>query len=124
MEVMIAVMILFMCLFAVLALLSNSLRSARSLQQHQNVDASSVAGLIYVQLSNTNRVNEGPVDVDIGDMYPGCVCEADLTERETNGLCQIDFLVRRNQQLEVQSHFLVYLPTLQKGGISSALPHH
>jgi hypothetical protein len=70
-EVMIAVGVLFMCLFAVLALLSNSLASARRLQQHRDIDTSSIAGLIYVQLVNTNTVNEGPVDVDLEEMYPG-----------------------------------------------------
>jgi hypothetical protein len=45
---------------------------------------------------------------------------------ETNGLCQIDFLVKKSQgqQLELQSHFLMYLPNLKLGGISSSLPHH
>ena len=123
-EVMIAVGVLFMCLFAVLALLSNSLATARRLQQHRDIDTGTIAGLIYVQLSNTNQVSEGRVDVDLEEMYPGSKCEADLTEIATNGLCQIDFLVERNQHLEVQSHFLMYVPTLKKGGISSSLPHH
>lgn len=123
-EVMIAVAILFMCLFAVLALTANSLRSARYLQQHRTIDTSSVAGLIYTSLVNTNSVSEGPVDVDLSDMYPGCRCDADLTQLGTNGLCQIDFDVTRNSQLEVKSHFLIYLPNMKQGGISATLPHH
>lgn len=123
-EVMIAVGILFMCLFGVLALVSNSLTSARKLQQHRTMDTDSVAGLIYVELSDTNQVAEGPVDVDLGDMYPGYKCEADLTQIESNGLCQVDFLVERNQQLELKSHFLIYLPNLKQGGISATLPRH
>jgi hypothetical protein len=123
-EVMIAVGILFMCLFAVLALTSNSLRSARKLQQHRTIDTGTVAGMIYVNLINTNQIAEGPVDVDLEEMYPGCKCDADLTQIASNGLCQIDFLVQRNQHLEVQSHFLMYLPNLKQGGISATLPHH
>ena len=125
-EVMIAVGVLFMCLFAVLALLGNSLASARRLQQHRALDGGSIAGLIYVQLSNTNQVNEGSIDVDIKDMYPDYRCEADVTSVGTNGLGQIDFLVTRSQGglLELQSHFLMYLPALKQGGISSALPNH
>ncbi|HEY2082217.1 MAG TPA: hypothetical protein VGI88_05490 [Verrucomicrobiae bacterium] len=124
-EVMIAVGILFMCLFAVLALTSNSLASARKLQQHRTIDTGSVAGMIYVQLVNTNQVAEGPLDVDLEEMYPGCKCDADLTQIASNGLCQVDFLVQRNQHLEVQSHFLIYLPNMkQGGGISRTLPHH
>jgi hypothetical protein len=123
-EVMIAVGVLFMCLFAILALLANSLTSARKLQQHQTIDTSTVAGLLYVQLTNTNQVSEGSLDLNIDEMYPGCKFEGDLTQIGTNGLCQIDFLVQHNQHLEVQSHFLIYLPNLKQGGISSSLPHH
>jgi Prokaryotic N-terminal methylation motif len=123
-EVMIAVGILFMCLFAVLALTSNSLASARKLQQHRTIDTGTVAGLIYVQVSNTNQVAEGSVDVDLEEMYPGCKCDADLTQIASNGLCQIDFLVQRGQHLELQSHFLMYVPNLKQGGISSTLRTH
>jgi Tfp pilus assembly protein PilV len=123
-EVMIAVGVLFMCLFAVLALLSNSLASARKLQQHRDIDTSSIAGLIYVQLVNTNSVTEGPVDVNLDEMYPGSSCRADLTQIASNGLCQVDFLVERNQKLEAQSHFLIFLPNMKNGGISQTLPRH
>ena len=123
-EVMIAVAVLFMCLFGVLALLANSLASARKLQQHRDIDTGTVAGLIYVQLVNTNSLNEGPIDVDLEEMFPGSKCVADLTEIGTNGLCQVDFEVERNSRLEVQSHFLVYLPSMKTGGISRNLPQH
>jgi hypothetical protein len=123
-EVMIAVGVLFMCLFAVLALLTNSLASARKLQTHRDIDTGSIAGLIYVQLTNTNSLNEGPIDVDLEEMFPGCKCTADLTEVGTNGLCQVDFDVERNQKLEAQSHFFVYLPNMKTGGISKNLPQH
>ncbi|HWD92177.1 MAG TPA: prepilin-type N-terminal cleavage/methylation domain-containing protein [Verrucomicrobiae bacterium] len=123
-EVMIAVGLLFMCLFGVLALTANSLATARKLQQHRTIDTGTVAGMIYVQLINTNQVTEGQVDVDLEDMYPGCKCDADLTQIASNGLCQIDFLVQRGQRLEVQSHFLMYLPGLKQGGISASLPQH
>jgi len=120
-EVMIAVGVLFMCLFAVLALLSNSLASARKLQQHRDIDTSSIAGMIYVQLVNTNNVTEGAVDVDIEEMFPGSTCHADLTQVGTNGLCQVDFEVERNQKLEAQSHFLIYLPNMKVGAFNRTL---
>ena len=124
-EVMIAVGILFMCLFAVLALLSNSLATARKLQQHRTIDAGTVAGLIYVQLSNTNQVSEGRVDIDLEEMYPGFKCDVDLAEAATNGLCDIEYRVTDpRRQYDLHSHFLMYLPNLKKGGISSNLPHH
>jgi hypothetical protein len=123
MEVMLACGILCMCLFAILALTTTSLRSARALQQHKAVDAGTIAGLIYVTLSNTNSINEGDVPVDLSDMLPGYECDATLTSIGTNGLCQIDFLVERNNRLELQSHFLMFLPQL-KQGMSQNLPQH
>jgi len=123
-EVMIAVGILFMCLFAVMALLTNSLASARKLQQHRDIDTGSIAGLIYVELVNTNSLSEGPVDVDLEEMFPGSKCHADLTQVGTNGLCQVDFDVERNQKIEAQSHFFIYLPNMKVGGISRGLPQH
>lgn len=123
-EVMIAVGVLFMCLFGVLALLTHSLASARALQQHRDIDTGSIAGLIYVQLVNTNSLNEGPINVDLEEMFPNCKCTADLTQVGTNGLCQVDFDVERNQKVEAQSHFFIYLPNMKLGGISKNLPQH
>jgi Tfp pilus assembly protein PilV len=122
-EVMIAVGVLFMCLFAVLALTSNSLRSARKLQQHRTIDTGTMAGLIYVQLVNTNTVTEGHVDVDLEDMFPDCklsVC--DVTQIASNGLCQVDFVLERNQKLELKSSFMVYLPNMKVGMVNKNLP--
>ena len=125
MEVMIATGILFMCLFAVLALVSNGLVTARKLQQHKAIDAGTVASVIYVALVNTNRLDEGPIDLNWEDVLPsGYQCEADLTSIGTNGLGQVDFLIRHNQELDLQSHFWIYNPNLKVGGISSSLPNH
>lgn len=121
MEVMLACGILFMCLFGILALVSNSLRSARALQQHKAVDTGTIASMIYVALVNTNSVTEGEIPVDLGDTLPGYKCYSTLTEVGTNGLCQVDFEVQRNSTLEVESHFYIFLPTLKHGGISSTL---
>ena len=123
MEVLIAVGILAMCLFGILALVGNSLQTARKLQQHRAVDTATIAGLIYVALANTNQVNEGTVPVDLEETFPGYRCDAQLTEIGTNGLCQIDFLVEHNQGLELQSHFLMFLPSF-KQGIGKTLPQH
>src|SRR5947207_9946616 len=120
MEVMIAVGILFICLFAVLALVSNSLRSARALQQHRGVDTGTIDGLIYVQLSNTNQVTEGGDDLDLDDLYPGYHCYYEKLEVGTNGLCRIDVVVNSSgRQLELQSHFLMYLPNLKKNAVGT-----
>jgi len=124
-EVMIAVMILFMCLFGELALLSNSLASARRIQQaHKGVDVGTVSGLLYVQLINTNQLNEGRFDVDVEDVMPGYQVHPELTLVGTNGLCRVDFDVEHHGQMEMQSQFLIYLPNMKVGGISRSLPQH
>lgn len=124
MEVLIATGILFTCLFAVLALTSNSLVTARKLQQHKAVDTSTISSLIYVMLSNTNRLDEGEIPVDLEDVLPGYKCEAWLSAKGTNGLGEIDYLVTRDGQLELTNIFFMYLPNLKVGGISSTLPQH
>src|SRR5882757_1011941 len=91
-EVMIAVSIFFMAVFAILALTSRSLAQARSLQPLQ-VDASSVAA----ELSLTNRLEEGPIPPEIIEhfekMYPHYTCGGTITEVGTNGLFQVDLEV-------------------------------
>ena len=124
MEVMLACGILFMCLFGILALVSSSLKNARALQQHKAVDAGTIASMIYVALVNTNSVTEGEIPVDLHDTLPGYECFSTLTEVGTNGLCQVDFAVHRQNNLELQSHFFIFLPTLKHGGINSTLPQH
>src|SRR5262245_43913614 len=71
-EVSIAVAIFFMAVFAILGLVSNTLRNARALQR---VEAD--AGMLAGELSLTNRLYEGFDSGDFsgfsesGDMYPG-----------------------------------------------------
>ena len=66
MEVMIACGVFFMCVFAILALVSNTLRNARVLRATK-VDA----GMIAAQLSLTNKLFEGSESGDFGDLYTG-----------------------------------------------------
>jgi hypothetical protein len=124
-EVMIAVGILFMCLFAVLALTANSLASARKIQQHRDLDAGSFVGYFYVQLANTNRIDEGPADMDLGDSFPGFKTGLDCEKAGTNGLWQIEYRVAEpTRHAEVHGYFFVYNPNSQQTGISRNLPTH
>ena len=124
-EVMIAVGILFMCLFAVLALTSNSLRSARKIQLHRDLDAGSFVGYFYVQLVNTNHIEEGPAEIDLGDAFPGFKTALDCEIAGTNGLWDIEYDVAEpTRHAEVHGHFLIYNPVAQQGGISRNLPTH
>ena len=125
-EVMIAVGILFMCLFAVLALTANSLASARKLQQHKDLDAGTFESMFYTQLANTNQIDEGPAELDLGDEFANYPHTVDLEPYNTNGLWDVEYDVANPQKkAEVHGHFLVFNPNLRRGGgISRSLPHH
>ncbi len=91
-EVMIAVGVFFMAVFAILGLVSASLQNARRLQRPK-VDASPVAGYLL----HTNMF-EGTREFDLGDFlgsaYKGYRVTADSQECETNKLYKVDFIVQ------------------------------
>jgi prepilin-type N-terminal cleavage/methylation domain len=89
-EVMIALGIFFMAAFSILALVSNTLRNARRLQDSQ-VDASMLAA----QVMMTNRLYEGTESGDFGDTYPDYSYEQ-VNIPITNGLWQVDFFVHHH----------------------------
>ena len=90
-EVIVACAVFFMVAFAVLALVTNGLVAARSLQQREPDP-----GIILSALSLTNAFEEGTMSgnyEDIApDMYPGYRWEAFITEVGSNGLFQVDVL--------------------------------
>jgi hypothetical protein len=95
-EVMIACGIFFMAIFAILAMVSSVLRGARSLRA-VDVDAGMVAPRYM-----TNRLEEGiesgsfrDLYPDSGNLYPDYSWETEITSAATNGLYQVDILVRR-----------------------------
>src|SRR5499427_655634 len=92
-EVMIACGIFFMATFAILALVSTTLRNARALQRG-DVDAGMAAAQIY-QLLKTNRQADISGSGDFGDDYPGDTYEFSSGEYMTNGLLQVDIQVNR-----------------------------
>lgn len=124
---MIATGILVACLFAVLALTSNSLVTARKLQQHRTVDSGMISSMVYVKLFNTNRVDPGEFSMDLDGVLPGYKFDGYVTPyNETNKLAEIDYLVERDGKLELTNIMYMYLPTLNTSGsgISSELPQH
>ncbi len=89
-EVMIAGALFFMAIFAILAMVSTVLRNARSLRR-----AELDAGMVAAQICNTNKLEESSQSGDFGNLYPGYSWEAETTEAGTNGLFQVDIVVRR-----------------------------
>src|SRR5678815_1768450 len=84
-EVMIACGIFFMAVFIILALVSSTLRNARSLRRME-VDA----GMVAAQMFKTNRIYEGKDSGDFGETYQGYSWDTEAFEVETNGLWQVD----------------------------------
>jgi Tfp pilus assembly protein PilV len=88
-EVMIAMGIFFMAVFAILSLVSSNLRIARRLQEPE-VNA---ANVLAAELTLTNQLQEGSDSEDLGKMYPGYNCEEQKTLFKSNGLFRVDFVV-------------------------------
>jgi len=112
MEVMIASAIFFLAVFAILALVSTTLRNARALR-HIEVDA----GMVAAQLFKTNRFSEESQSGDFGKAYPDYTWETVSTERETNGLWQFDIVVSKKGQHDPvdQMTVLIFSPESSSG---------
>lgn len=91
MEVMIASGIFFMAIFAILALVSTTLRKARALQRPQ-VDA----GMIAAQYMNTNKFYEGTMTGDFDEnSLKDYSWQAETYVAGTNGLLEADMVLRQ-----------------------------
>jgi len=92
-EVMIAIGVFFMAVFAILGLVASSLEHARRLQ-HPIVDVNPVAGFLL----QTNILVEGVYEMDLGDClgraYQGYRVTYEVRECETNRLFNVDFIVQ------------------------------
>ena len=87
-EVMIAMGIFFMAIFAILSLVAGTLRNARSLQE-VDVDASMLAA----ELSLTNKLFESSDSGDFGDSLRDYSWSREIRQVGTNGLFEVDFTV-------------------------------
>ena len=120
-EVMIACGIFFMATFAILALVSGTLRNARGLQRG-TVDAGMAAAQVF-QTFKTNKDPDLSVSGDFGDSLPDYSWEAQSIEYDTNGLLQVDIVVSRrgNRQPVDTLSILIYQPDAKSalGGIGS-----
>jgi hypothetical protein len=87
-EVMIAMAVFFIVVFAILGVVVQSLGAARALQ-NRHPDA----GMLAAQLSLTNLLEEGYESGDFEEVFPNCRWERQITEVGSNGLFQVDFVV-------------------------------
>jgi len=91
-EVMIAIAIFFSAAFAILTVVSGSLRNAQLLRRPQ-VDAAAIASFF----STTNSITEGSSSGDLsdllGDEYKGYTWESTSLEVASNKLFEVDFTI-------------------------------
>ena len=107
-EVLIAMTIFFVAIFAILELTSQNLRSARALQS----DRPSPKRLA-IELASTNRLQEGVTSGDFGEQFPGYAWERQVYEVRSNGLFQADlrvFAVGRGDNWESEMSILLFRP--------------
>lgn len=91
-EVIVACSIFFMVAFAVLAVVTQGLSAARSLQQREPD-----AGMLAAFLTLSNKLEEASESGNFEDLYPGLYpgysWTRDAYEIASNGLFQVDFTV-------------------------------
>jgi len=110
-EVMIALTIFFIAVFAILQSVSQSLSAAHSLQQKWPDPRA-----LLSELSLTNKLEEGTVEGDFGDLHPDFTWTRDIYLVGTNGLFQIDYTIVRvtgNRPLEWKTSALLWRPDSQ-----------
>ncbi len=94
-EVIIACAIFFMCVFAILGVVTQGLAAARIMQRKEPD-----AGMVAAALSLTNQITEGTLSGDFddlfGDLYKGYSWSADMYEISSNSLFQVDITVYKD----------------------------
>lgn len=126
-EVMVALAIFFISVFAILGLMSQLLRNARAFQKKKGADA----GMVHAYWSSiTNRVKEGVESGEFSDLaefqdeYRDYSWEKDTMFYATNGLWQVDYRVinKRNGQVESSVSTFFYDPNTQSSSVGGFPP--
>lgn len=113
-EVMIAIGIFFTATFAILALVSQCLRTAQML--HQNAPT---PGMVAAELSLTNKLEEGFDDGDFEEIaagiYPDYTWQSETIFYASNGMFQVNVSVFNDRNLDSSVSFLLYRPESPTG---------
>jgi hypothetical protein len=112
-EVLIAGGILFVCLFSILGLVSNTLRNARALQGSKEDPRGSVMADLFYEFTHTNVLYEGSGFGKLKDWN----YDWERVQIQSNGLCWVGVVINpsahgqsRPQKIET----LMYLPQMQQ----------
>jgi hypothetical protein len=116
MEVMIAVAIFFVAIAAVLQLMAQGLRMARSLQQE--VPSPAIIASEIAQIASTNVLEDGgslsgDFDFLSSELYADYSWDAQTFQVASNGLFQADILVRgqrESRMIERRMSILLFSP--------------
>jgi Tfp pilus assembly protein PilV len=104
-EVMVATVIFFTATFAILQLVSMTLKNARALQVNEPN-----AGMLAAELAMTNSLVEDQRTGDFKDSFPGYTWGQDVYQVSSNGLFEADFVIqRRVGRSTVESHMSILL---------------
>ena len=121
-EVMIAIGVFFMAVFAILGLVSSSLENVRRLQR-PIVDA----GLVASELSLTNQLTEGTASGDLGEFlgksYQDYTWTYAVQEVQTNKLFQVDFILQddsHGRAVVSKMSILLFRPQSPGGSLDGA----
>ncbi len=129
-EVMIAMALFFMAIFAILGLVAQNLQIARSLSLG-DIDLDTVAVEVSLQTLTNREMSAGTVSGDFGDTYLGATWSANLflvssnagglrTRTSQGGLYQADITIlwpRNNLMKEKHASILLYRPMMGSGGV-------
>ena|ERR1700728_3687530 len=119
-EVMLAITIFFMAMFAILNVLTSGVRAATLLRNN-----GPTAGMVLAQLSTTNKLYEGSDSGTFKDVpiYEGYRWVTNIREVATNGLFQVDAVVadKNGNQVSVLS-VLLYKPDSDTGKMGLQTP--
>lgn len=119
-EVIVASAVFFMAAFSILQLVTQGLKSAKSLQQREPDP-----GIILSALSLSNKLEEGSMSGNYEDlapgMYPGYQWEAFITEVGSNGLFEVNVMTyseKKKSANPVVTGALFFRPESPKGSAS------
>jgi Tfp pilus assembly protein PilV len=119
-EVMLAITIFFMAMFAILGVLTSGVRAATLLRNN-----GPTAGMVIAQLSTTNKLMEGSDSGSFKDVpiYEGYRWVTNIREVATNGLFQVDAVVadKSGNQISILS-VLLYRPDSDTGKMGLQTP--
>ena len=125
-EVMIACAVLFLGVFAILGLVSQSLGNARRLQRPQ-VDASPVLATYAATNILVEGTYSGTLSDMLGESYRNFFWTADITEVATNKLFRVDCVVQERGNREIISALssVFYRPESPAGSLEGGnFIHH